>query len=158
MASKWSLSTAVLLALIVSGLAISAASATREGNASPTASRATLKVAQSKQHGRFLVDARGHSLYLFVRETAGRIVCKSTPPSCTKEWPPFLTNGKPRAGQGVNPRLVGTVRRTKPAGLQVTYNRHPLYFYSRDVKPGWTKGHQYFSENFLVSPTGRAVD
>jgi hypothetical protein len=34
MASKWSLSTIALLALLVSGLAISAASAKREGSAS----------------------------------------------------------------------------------------------------------------------------
>jgi len=157
MASKWSLSTAVLLALIVSGLAIPAASAKRDGSASQAASRATLKVAQSKQHGRFLVDARGHSLYLFTAETAGRIVCKATFASCTKLWPPFLTNGKPRAGQGVNPRLLGTVRRTKPAGVQVTYNRHPLYFYSSDVKPGQTKGQDFFASWYVVSPTGRAI-
>ena len=157
MASKWSLSTAVLLALIVSGLAISAASAKREGSASQAASRATLKVAQSKQFGRFLVDARGHSLYLLTAETAGRIVCKATFALCTNLWPPFLTNGKPRAGQGVNPRLLGTVRRTKPAGLQVTYNRHPLYFYSRDVKPGQTKGQDFFASWYVVSPTGRAI-
>ena len=157
MASKWSLSTAVLLALIVSGLAISAASAKRQGSASQAASRATLKVAQSKQLGRFLVDGRGRSLYLFLEDKAGRIVCTATYASCTKLWPPFLTSGKPRAGQGVNPRLLGTVRRTKPAGLQVTYNRHPLYFYSSDVKAGQTKGQGFFAAWYVVSPTGRAI-
>jgi len=155
MANKWSLSTTVLLALIVSGLAIPAASAKRESSASQATSRATLKVAQTKRHGLFVVDARGYSLYLFVREKGGRIVCTDL---CTRDWPPFLTNGKPRAGRGVNPRLLGTRRRTKPAGLQVTYNRRPLYFYRRDVKPGWTKGHQVDSEWFLISPTGRDVN
>ena len=58
---------------------------------------------------------------------------------------------------GLNPRLLGTVRRTKPAGLQVTYNRHPLYFYSSDVKPGQTKGQGFFASWYVVSPTGRAI-
>jgi predicted lipoprotein with Yx(FWY)xxD motif len=156
MASKWSLSTVVLLALLMSGLAISAASAKREGSASQGASRATVKVAQSKL-GRILVDGRGRTLYLYPGETASRIVCKADFLSCTRLWPPFLTKGKPRAGQGVNARLLDTVRRTKPAGLQVTYNRHPLYFYSADAKAGDTLGQAYYALWYVVSPKGRAI-
>jgi predicted lipoprotein with Yx(FWY)xxD motif len=156
MARRWTLSTLALLALVIGGLANSAASATREGSASQAQSRATVKVSQSKL-GRILVDARGRTLYLFTAETSGTVVCKSDFMGCTRVWPPFLTTGKPRAGAGANARLLGTIRRTKPAGLQVTYKGHPLYFYSADKKPGDTLGQKYFQVWYVVSPKGTAI-
>ncbi len=60
----------------------------------------------------------------------------------------------------VNARLLGTVRRTKPAGLQVTYNGHPLYFLAdspADKKPGDVNGQGFISQWWVVSPTGNAI-
>lgn len=156
MAGKWSVSTVALFALVMGSIAISAASAKREDSAGQTLTRATVKVGQTKL-GRIVVDARGRSLYLLTNETASNIVCKADYLSCTRLWPPLLTKGKPRAGTGVNARLLDTVRRTKPAGLQVTYNGHPLYFYSADKKAGDTFGQAYFGIWYVVSPRGKAI-
>ena len=73
---------------------------------------------------------------------------------------PFLTQGKPRAGKGANARLLGTFRRTKPAGLQVTYNGHPLYVCACDKKSGDVAGQGFGGTGsgwWVVSPTGTAI-
>src|SRR5262249_26350562 len=50
---------------------------------------------------------------------------------CAAAWPPVLTKGAPSVGPGLNASLLGTTKR-KDGSLQVTYNHHPLYFYSAD--------------------------
>ncbi len=156
MARKWSLLIVPVLALLVSGLTISVAGATRESPASQAASRATVKVARSKL-GRILVDGRGHTLYLFTIEKASSIACTTAFSNCPKLWPPLLSTGAARAGAGVNARLLGTVRRTRPAGLQITYNRHPLYFFVDDKKPGDTRGQGFGQLWYVVSAKGTAI-
>jgi predicted lipoprotein with Yx(FWY)xxD motif len=156
MTRNWTLLTVSVLAFVASGLVTTAASATRESFASDAVPRATIKVAPSKL-GRILVDGRGRTLYLFTIETASSIQCTSANLNCTRLWPPLLTASKPRAGAGVNARLLGSVRRTRPAGLQVTYNGHPLYFYLDDKKPGDTLGQGAFGIWYVVSPRGTAI-
>jgi predicted lipoprotein with Yx(FWY)xxD motif len=156
MTGKGLRSTIVVLSFLVGGLAISAASA-EQTRVSDASARATVKVTQTKKLGRFLVDGKGRTLYLYTGESADSIVCKSNYLSCTKLWPPLLTTGKPRAGAGVNARLLGTVRRTKPAGVQVVYNKHPLYYFASDEKPGDTSGQGYFGIWYVVSPKGNAI-
>lgn len=43
--------------------------------------------------------------------------------------------GKPHAGTAVRASLLGTTKR-KDGKLEVTYNRHPLYYFVGDRKPG----------------------
>ena len=150
MASK-AISTALVLALLCGGLAVSTALAGNEGSA------VIVKLGHSQKLGRFLVDSRGHTLYLYTPETASAIQCTTDYLNCAGLWPPLLTSAKPRAGAGVNGRLLGTVRRTHPAGVQVTYNRHPLYLYSPDVKAGMTSGQGLFKYWYVVSPAGKAI-
>jgi predicted lipoprotein with Yx(FWY)xxD motif len=50
---------------------------------------------------------------------------------CATAWPPLLTTGAPLAGPGVQAKLLGTTKR-KNGTRQVTYNGHPLYYYSAD--------------------------
>ena len=50
---------------------------------------------------------------------------------CASAWPPLLTKGAPVAGPGVEAKLLGTTKR-KNGSVQVTYNGHPLYYYSAD--------------------------
>lgn len=155
MTGMWLRLTIVVLSVLVSGLAISAASA-QESSVSEATATATVKVGKTTL-GRHLVDGRGRTLYLFTQESAANIVCKSNYLSCTKSWPPLLTTGKPRAGAGVNARLLGTVRRTKPAGVQVVYNKHPLYYFASDTTPGDNSGQAYFGIWYVVSPKGNAI-
>lgn len=157
MAGRRGVASIALFGLVVlCSLIVSTASARREGIATQAIPRATVKVAQST-FGRILVDARGRSLYLFAQDKPRNISCTADYLGCTDTWPPLLTSGKPRAGPGVNARLLSTVRRTKPAGVQVTYNGHPLYFFADDRKPGDVKGQAFISQWYLISPKGTAI-
>jgi predicted lipoprotein with Yx(FWY)xxD motif len=154
--SRRTVSTAVVLVVLMGCVTISAASATSDRGAFHATSAATVKVGQSRL-GPILVDGRGRTLYVFNLDANGNVTCTYKFENCAHDWPPLLTQGKPRAGKGVNPRLLGTVRRTNPAGVQVTYNRHPLYFFSHDKKPGDVKGQGHLSFWWALSPTGKLI-
>jgi predicted lipoprotein with Yx(FWY)xxD motif len=70
-------------------------------------------------------------------------------------WPALLTSGKPIAGPGVNPTLLGSVTRDD-LGLgtveQVTYNGMPLYRFFLDEEADETEGANLFDP--VTSPTG----
>ena len=86
--------------------------------------------------GMVLVNASGHTLYLFGLDKNGKSACSA---SCATYWPPLLSHGKPTAGRGVKVSLLGTTKRSN-GSLQVTYNRHPLYTFSLDKRAGQTSG------------------
>src|SRR6266542_1001854 len=48
--------------------------------------------------GRVLVNSKGHTLYLFKKDTHGKSTCYR---SCATFWPPLLKHGKPTVGPGV---------------------------------------------------------
>ena len=140
------LALAALLATSLMAVASSAASST---------TAATLS-AHSSRYGRILFDGRGRVLYLFARDRGGRSSCYG---ACAKAWPPFLTKGAPRALAGVNAKLLGTTKRSDGT-MQVTYAKHPLYYFSEDTRPGQIKCQNV--SNFgglwlVVTPNGKAV-
>jgi predicted lipoprotein with Yx(FWY)xxD motif len=87
--------------------------------------------AVGSEFGRVVADGKGEAFYLFDKEKSKRSQCYG---ACARAWPPVLTKGRPRAGKGVNQRLLGVTRR-KNGKLQVTYKNHPLYYYVDD-SPG----------------------
>jgi predicted lipoprotein with Yx(FWY)xxD motif len=95
------------------------------------ASAATLK-AGSSRYGKVLFDARGRALYTFAADRAKTSTCYG---GCAAAWPPFTVNRAPKAGAGVHHGLLGTIRRTDGT-LQVTYDGHPLYYFTGDKQPG----------------------
>jgi predicted lipoprotein with Yx(FWY)xxD motif len=108
----------------------------------------------SSRLGRIVVDSKGRTLYAFARNKNGRSACSGT---CATYWPPFLTRGKVRAGHGVKASLLGTTKRG--AGkLQVTYNRHPLYTFKLDTKPGQTNGDDFGGVWEALSPAGKRIE
>jgi predicted lipoprotein with Yx(FWY)xxD motif len=113
-----------------------------------------VKVVKS-QFGRVVADRRGEALYLFDKESGKRSRCYR---ACAVAWPPLLAKGKPRAGKGADPELVGTTRR-RDGKLQVTYNRHPLY-YCKDDEPGRILCHnvdEFGGRWLVIDPRGEAV-
>ena len=117
---------------------------------------ATVRVSDSKL-GRILVDARGHSLYLFEKDHSGRSSCYG---ACAANWPPLISSGKPLAGAGVKAALLGRTMR-KDGRWQVTYNRHPLYAFVKDTKKGQTRGEEldfFGGEWYVVSPSGAKIE
>jgi predicted lipoprotein with Yx(FWY)xxD motif len=106
--------------------------------------------------GPILVNARGHTLYLFAKDKNAKSSCNG---SCARFWPPLLSRGKPTAGSGVNKSLLGTTRRSN-GSVQVTYNKHPLYTYALDTGAGQTRGEgntRFGARWWAVSAKGRAV-
>ena len=147
MTGRKTLSAIAALTLLFGGIAISAHSATH--------TPATVNVAKSRL-GTILVDSHGHTLYLSVLDTNGSSSCTNVD-SCFKTWPPLMATGTPHAGRGVDPILLGTVRRIRPTGRQVTYNGHPLYRYSQDTKPGQMQGQALFKLWYVVTAAGAPI-
>jgi predicted lipoprotein with Yx(FWY)xxD motif len=89
--------------------------------------------------GAILVNPQGRTLYYFVPERGGRIVCTG---QCTNAWPPlFASSMAPTAGTTL-PGQLGIVARA--SSEQVTYNNWPLYTFAGDARPDQTNGQGVF--------------
>jgi predicted lipoprotein with Yx(FWY)xxD motif len=124
------------------------------GNGGQTAVGTEIKVADS-QYGPILFDSSNQAIYLFDKETSATSQCYG---ACAEAWPPVLTEGEPRAGNGVDAKLLSTTERDD-GSVQVTYNGHPLYYYVDDPR-GEVLCHNV--EEFgglwlVVEPGGEAV-
>ena len=139
-----------LAVLVLASLAVATA-----GAAAGSSSHAIL-TARSSRYGKILFDGRGRVLYLFARDRRGRSSCSG---ACAKAWPPFLTKGAPKALAGVNAKLLATTKRADGT-LQVTYAKHPLYYFAKDARPGQITCQNV--SNFgglwlVVAPNGKPV-
>jgi len=143
----------LLTALTATTLVAAIATAIALGSSKATSARA--HIANSRL-GRILVDSKGITLYDFVKDKGTTSVCYG---ACAALWPPLLTQGKPLAGTGVRPSLLGTTRR-KDGKLEVTYGGHPLYYFVTDRKPGQTTGqgvNQFGGPWWVLSPAGKEI-
>ena len=105
----------------------------------PTRVMPTVFVANNMALGTVLVNAQGRTLYYFVPERGGRIVCTG---QCTNAWPPlFATSMSPTAGAAL-PGQLGVVARG--SSEQITYNHWPLYTFAGDGGPDQTNGQGVF--------------
>ena len=106
--------------------------------AMPATPAASVSVADDSHLGQILINPDGRTLYYFVPERGGMIVCTAT---CTNFWPPVLTatsSASPIAGAGVTGQLSVIAR---PGGAaQLSYNNWPLYTFSGDKAAGQTNG------------------
>jgi predicted lipoprotein with Yx(FWY)xxD motif len=123
------IASATVLGALASAV-VPAAASQASGAKGPVVSPATTSL------GRILVDARGHTLYLFGKDRNGKSACSG---ACAAAWPPLIATGKPRAGAGAEASRLGTTRRAD-GRLQVTYNHHPVYTFVKDTKKGQTNG------------------
>jgi predicted lipoprotein with Yx(FWY)xxD motif len=101
--------------------------------------------------------SRGRTLYLFQADKNGKSACAG---KCATFWPPLIAAGKPRAGAGTKPSLLGETKRAD-GRMQVTYNHHPVYFFAKDTKKGQTTGEAvdaFGAEWYAVSPAGTTVE
>jgi predicted lipoprotein with Yx(FWY)xxD motif len=89
--------------------------------------------------------------------TAGNSTCQG---ACASAWPPYLSNGATRPGNGVSGALVGSSPRDDGA-TQVTYHSHPLYYYAGDSRPGDAVGqglNQFGAKWYVVAASGDKID
>lgn len=108
-----------------------AATALMMGSGDSMSAQGVRVKAVDSDYGRVIADGKGEALYLFDKESGKKPQCYG---SCAQVWPPVLTKGKPRPGNGLKASLLGTTRRAN-GKLQVTYAGQPLYYYVGD-SPG----------------------
>jgi len=128
------------------------------GGSSPTTGQsgaATVSTATSSL-GSILVDAKGRTLYLFQKDQPNQSACSG---ACASAWPVDQSAGMPKATGGVKASLLGTIKRGDGT-TQVTYNQHPLYYYSGDTAAGQQSGQgldAFGALWYVVAPSGVAV-
>ncbi len=175
--ASWRFSAAVLAvaALALAGAIVTAgyetfgldASAATLGARAAAPSRATVKATYNKTLKRsILTDAGGRTLYIFTEDTGGTdSLCTPQGPwgtECPSLWPPLTSQGPPRAGKGITAALL-TVARRRDGKRQVSYNRHPVYYwhggagYPGDVKPGDVKGQGFLEVWYVLAPDGTPI-
>jgi predicted lipoprotein with Yx(FWY)xxD motif len=123
---------------------------------SPAAMGSTIAVATNAKLGQILVDGKGMTVYLFLKDTGTASTCYTT---CAQFWPPVLTTGAPQAGTGAQTSLLGTTTRTD-GKVQVTYAGHPLYYFLSDKASGDTTGqgvNGFGALWWVMSPSGAAM-
>jgi predicted lipoprotein with Yx(FWY)xxD motif/plastocyanin len=127
--------------------------AATQAPAATASSGTTVNVGKSDSLGMFLVDAKGMTLYLFLKDTPNTSNCYD---ACATSWPPLLTDGSPVAGDSLDAAKLGTTARTDGT-TQVTYNSWPLYYFAKDKLPGDTTGQDVKQVWYVISPAGDKV-
>ncbi len=114
---------------------------------------AHIGISKSARFGSYLVDGRGMTLYVFTKDKSNTSICIA---KCASLWPPLLSSGTPVGAAGLNAGKFGTIKRSD-GRMQVTYFGMPLYYYSRDTKPGDANGEKILNSWFVVSPAGAPI-
>jgi predicted lipoprotein with Yx(FWY)xxD motif len=149
---------AIAIVAVSGGSSKKGASYSATAKPPPAAPASSVIGATSGPLGKFLVDSKGRTLYLFEADKQNVSNCSS---ACLGIWPAFSANGKaPTVTGGV---VAGKLSVTKPGNGKsiVSYNGHPLYYYVGDQKPGDTTGqglNQFGAGWYVVAPTGDKID
>ena len=107
--------------------------------------------------GKALVGSNGRTLYLFQGDKNGTSACSG---ACAAAWPPDIVAGTPQAGSGVSQSLLGTITRADGT-MQLTYNGHPLYYFTADTAGGTAHGQAvkaFGAEWYVVNASGGKID
>jgi predicted lipoprotein with Yx(FWY)xxD motif len=126
--------------------------------AAGAAANSAIKVARIQGFGLFLTDNADRTLYAFDKDTKDTSACSGT---CSTNWPAFTADTLPQAVNApntsfLNTSLLGFITRTD-GSKQVTYDGHPLYYYSGDKNPGDVKGHGIGGLWHVLSPRGNPM-
>jgi predicted lipoprotein with Yx(FWY)xxD motif len=117
---------------------------------------ATVAAASTKL-GMVLVDGSGRTLYLFEKDQPDQSACSG---ACAAAWPVDHSSAAPKAAGQVKAALLGTIKRSDST-TQVTYNRHPLYYYAGDTAAGQLNGQglNAFGGGWdVLSPSGNKIE
>jgi predicted lipoprotein with Yx(FWY)xxD motif len=111
-----------------------------------------VRVAEHPVHGTILVGPTGVTLYRFTNDADGVSNCNGM---CALRWPPLVggfnsAGVSPLAVEGISGELAMIAR--QDAGMQVTFNGEPLYYWINDHAPGDATGHEVGGVWFVVNP------
>lgn len=125
-------------------------------SSSASGSGATVIKTASSSAGTFLTDGSGRAVYLWAKDTSDMSNCTG---ACAGAWPAVTTAGSVTAAGAAKASDLGTITRSGGA-KQVTYDGHPLYYFSGDSGPGMASGQGsdgFGAKWWLVAPTGSDV-
>lgn len=88
---------------------------------------ASLANPPAKMQSNMLVGPNGMTLYVFDKDAAGKSVCNGP---CATNWPPLMAGGSDQATGN------WSILNRDDGGKQWAYKGKPLYFWSKDQKPG----------------------
>jgi predicted lipoprotein with Yx(FWY)xxD motif len=105
---------------------------------------AVVKATAAAKHPPVIVNSEGMTVYEFRRDNPMTYQFERDPvptcyAACAMRWFPLLTDDPPKAMEGAEAQLLGTIER-RDGGLQVTYDGHPLYLFAGDEQPGEMHG------------------
>ena len=150
-----------VLGLVAAGCGgSSASSAPKSGvlGAQHSTSSVAVKTRTIKGLGVVLVNTKGRTLYVFMKDQHRHVTCTG---SCASFWPPlkWKSSAKPKAGGAAKSALLGSDK--NPAGGKVvTYNKWPLYTYAGDSAAGQAKGWNLNVNGgkwYVISASGKVV-
>jgi len=156
------LAAAVVVAACSSGGTSSAAApaASPAGGSSSSAgassSGGTVITTATSSAGTVLASGSGRAVYLWAKDTGDMSTCTG---ACAGAWPPVTTTGAATASGSAKASDIGTITRSDGT-KQVTYDGHPLYYFSGDSGPGTATGQgsdSFGAKWWLVAPTGSDV-
>jgi len=106
--------------------------------------------------GTVLASGSGRAVYLWAKDTGDMSTCNG---ACAGAWPPVTTTAAATASGGAKASDIGTITRSDGT-KQVTYDGHPLYYFSGDSGAGAASGQgsdAFGAKWWLVAPTGSDV-
>jgi predicted lipoprotein with Yx(FWY)xxD motif len=90
-----------------------------------TSAKPIIQTKTDSKLGKYLADGNGKPLYTYSQDTANTSNCTG---SCLTNWPAY----KAASSLTSLPTNVGTITRSD-GGVQYTYNKKPLYYFSGDT-------------------------
>jgi predicted lipoprotein with Yx(FWY)xxD motif len=144
---------AAVALLVALGLVAAGGAAASSHMSSPA-----VKTRNIKGLGVVLVNSKGRTLYVFMKDQHRHVTCTG---SCADYWPPlkWKGSGKPTAGGKAKSKFLG-LDRDPAGGKVVTYNKWPLYTYLSDSAPGQASGEGLNLSGgkwYVISPSGKLV-
>jgi predicted lipoprotein with Yx(FWY)xxD motif len=103
-----------------------------------------------------LTNGSGRAVYLWVKDTGDMSQCSG---ACAGAWPAVTTTGTVTGAGAAKPSDLGTITRSDGT-KQVTYDGHPLYYFSGDSGAGTASGQgsdSFGAKWWLVAPSGGDV-
>ena len=150
-----------VLGLVAAGCGgSSTSSAPKSGVAAAqhSTSSVAVKTRKIKGLGVVLVNPKGRTLYVFMKDKRRHVTCTG---KCASFWPPlkWKSSGKPKAGGAAKSTLLAWDK--NPAGGKVvTYSKWPLYTYAGDSAVGQAKGWNINLNGgkwYVISASGKVV-
>jgi predicted lipoprotein with Yx(FWY)xxD motif len=152
-----------VLGFVAAGWAGPSASAAPQNGvagAQHSTSSAAVTTRKVKGLGVVLVNSKGRTLYVFMKDAHRHVTCTKAS-GCQSFWPPLKWKGagKPTAAGAAKSKLVAWDA-NPGGGKVVTYSHWPLYTFSGDSAAGQAKG---FNKNlnggkwFVISAKGTVV-